>query len=65
VQLVDAVITVVVVVALLALTPVFQSFIDLVTAEAGGFVGLLLQLTIPLLFLATIIGVGVSARGGT
>jgi CHASE1-domain containing sensor protein len=65
VQLVDAVVTVIVVVGLLALTPVFRSFIDMVTAETGGFVGLVLQLAIPLLFLSVIVSVGISARGGT
>lgn len=64
VQLVDAVMTVIVLVALIALAPYFAKFIGMITSSADPFSSLLFQLLLPLLFLALIVSVGVSARGG-
>lgn len=62
VNLGTVVMTFFVLVGLLALAPIFYRFIDMATASADPFSSLLLQLVVPLLFIALIISVGVSAR---
>lgn len=64
VQLVDVVMTFFLFVGLMALAPTFFTFIGMIDNEADAFSGLLLQLVVPLLFLALIISIGVSARRG-
>lgn len=64
VQLVDGIMTFVVLVGIIALSPVFYKFIGMVDGNADPFSSLLLQLVLPLLLLALILSVGVSARRG-
>jgi hypothetical protein len=64
VQLVDAVLTFFVLVAVLALAPFFAEFTGMVSSEAGAFSSLLLGLFVPMLFVALIYSVGVSAKRG-
>lgn len=64
VRLADVSLTFVVLVALLALAPVFATFIGMVSAEADPFSSLLLQLVIPLLFIFLLFSVGRSAQRG-
>jgi hypothetical protein len=64
VQLVDAVMTMIVLVALVALAPYFARFLGMASSAADPFSSLLFQLILPMLFLALIVSVGVSARGG-
>lgn len=65
IHFVDIVMTFFLVVTILVLAPWFYTFIDMVSAEADGFSGLLLELTIPLLIIALIISIGVSAKRRT
>jgi len=53
-----------VLVAIIALSPTIYKFIGMVSSEADPFTALLLQLAVPLLFLALILSVGKSAVGG-
>lgn len=62
VQVTDAIMTFVVSVALLALSPVIFEFTTLIGTEADPLTGLILQLAVPLFFVAVIVSVGVSAR---
>lgn len=62
VQLVDVVLTFFTLVPIIVLAPVIYKFTGMVSAEADPFSGLLLQLLVPMLILALIISVGVSAR---
>lgn len=62
VQLTDAIMTFVVLVALLAVSPIIFEFTSLVGAEADPLSSLILQLVVPLFFVAVIVSVGVSAR---
>lgn len=62
VQITDAIMAFVVVVALLALSPIFFEFSAMVSAEADPLSGLILQLVVPLFFVAVIVSVGVSAK---
>lgn len=64
VQLTDVVLSLFVLVATISLAPTIYRFIGMVTAEADPFSELLLMLVVPMLFLALIISVGVSARRG-
>lgn len=64
VQLVDAVLTFFVLVAVVVTAPFYYKFIGMVSGEADPFSALLLQLVVPLMLLALIISVGVSARRG-
>lgn len=63
VSLVDVLLTFFVLVGLLVLAPNYYKFIDMVSAEADPFSSILLQMVVPLLFIALIVSVGVSARG--
>lgn len=58
----DGIITFVTMVALLALSPIFFEFATLVQGEADPLSGMVLSLVVPLLFVAILISVGVSAR---
>lgn len=62
VQITDAIMTFVVAVALLALSPIIFEFSSLIGNEADPLTGLILQLAVPLFFVAVIVSVGVSAR---
>lgn len=53
-----------VLVAMVALAPVYYRFINMGASEADPFTSLLLQFTFPTLLLALVISVGVSARRG-
>lgn len=64
VQLVDAFLTFFVLVAILALAPFFNKFTNMVAAEADPFSSLLLRLFVPMLLIALIMSVGVSAKRG-
>lgn len=64
VQLVDTVITFLMVVSIVVLAPTFYVFIEMLLGPADAFSGLLLRLTLPILFIALILSVGVSARRG-
>jgi len=64
VQLVDAILTFFVLVAILALAPFFTKFTGMVAAEADPFSSLLLRLFVPMMILALIFSVGVSAKRG-
>jgi hypothetical protein len=64
VRLVDVILSLFVLVATISLAPTIYRFIGMVTAEADPFSELLLMLVVPMLFLALIISVGVSARRG-
>lgn len=65
VQLVDAVLTFVVLVAFLVTAPFFYKFIGMASDAADPFSSLLLQLLVPMILIAVIISVGVSARRAT
>jgi hypothetical protein len=64
VQLVDVVLVTLTMVALLVTAPIYYKFIAMVSAEAGPFSSILLQLVLPLLFIGLIVSIGVSARRG-
>lgn len=62
VQITDAIMAFAIVVALLALAPVLFEFTAMIGGEADPLSGLILQLVVPLFFVAVIISVGVSAK---
>lgn len=62
VQLVDVVLTFFTLVPIIVLAPVFYKFTGMASSEADPFSSLLLQLVLPMLIIALIISVGVSAR---
>lgn len=62
ITLVDTVLGVVVLIAVIALSPIYYEFIGMATAEADPLTGLVLQLTVPLLILGVLLSLGVSAR---
>jgi len=64
-QLADAVLSLLVLVAMLVLAPVIYQFIGMARSEADPFSALLLGLVVPLLFLALLLSMGVSAQGGS
>lgn len=64
VQLVDAIMSFVVLVALLVLAPHIYNFLDMVRSVADPFSATLMQLFVPFLFLAILISIGVSAKRG-
>lgn len=64
VQLVDVAMTFFVLVAILALAPTFFTFTDMAVGSADEFSGLLLRLVLPILLIALLISIGVSARRG-
>lgn len=51
-------------VALIALTPFLLRFAGMASTAADPFSSLLLQITVPLLFIAFLIGIGGAATGG-
>lgn len=61
-HLADVWLTLLTVVTIVVTAPIWYKFVGMVSAPAGPFSGLLLQLVMPLLVLALILGVGVSAR---
>ena len=63
-QLSDAILSVIVLIGIVALAPTLYQFIGMVRAEADPFSSLLLGLAVPLLLLALILSMGVSAQGG-
>lgn len=65
VQLVDVVLTFFTLVPIIVLAPVFYKFTGMASSEADPFSSLLLQLVLPMLIIALIISVGVSARRGS
>jgi len=64
IQLVDAILTFFVLVAILALAPFFVEFTGMLRGVADPFSSLLLALFVPFLFVALIYSVGVSAKRG-
>jgi hypothetical protein len=64
VALPDALLTMFVLVGIIVLAPIFYKFIGMVAASADPFSSLLLQLVVPLLLIALLLSVGVSARRG-
>jgi hypothetical protein len=62
VQLVDVIMMLIVIVGIVVNAPFFYKFIGMVSDEAPPFPSLLLQLTLPLLVIAAILSIGVSAR---
>lgn len=60
--LVDVAMTFFVLVALVALSPWYWHFIDMVVAEADPFSSILLRLILPVLFIALLLSIGISAR---
>lgn len=65
IQLSDVILTFFTLVGIIATAPFWYKFIGMVAAEADPFSSLLLQLMVPLLIIALIISVGVSARRGS
>jgi uncharacterized membrane protein len=63
INLVSVILTLVVLVAIVVLAPVFTRFTQMVAAEADPFSSLLLSAFVPLLVLALIISTGQSAGG--
>lgn len=63
-QLVDAILSFAVFVAIMVLAPFFYRFIDMGSAAADPFSSLLLELTLPLLLISLLLSIGVSARRG-
>jgi hypothetical protein len=61
-QIVDVVLTFIVLVAALVTAPFMYQFIGMVTSEADPFTTVVLQLVPPLIIVGLIISVGVSAR---
>lgn len=61
-QLVDMVVGLFTLVALIALAPYFFEFASFASASADPFSSLLLRLAPPLMFVALLISLGVSAR---
>jgi hypothetical protein len=64
IQMVDAFLTFFVLVAMLALAPVFTHFASMLASEADTFSTLILSLFMPMMFIALIYSVGVSAKRG-
>lgn len=64
VNLVTVIMTFVVLVVIIVLSPIFVRFQQMVAAEADPFSALLLQAFLPILVLALVISVGESARSG-
>jgi hypothetical protein len=64
VQLVDAILGTLVLVALIALSPFFARFTGMAASASDPFSALLFRLVIPLLFIGLIVSIGVSARRG-
>jgi len=62
VQITDAIMTFVVGVALLAVSPILFEFSSLLGQSADPLSRLILQLVVPLFFVAIIVSVGISAR---
>lgn len=64
VNIVDIILGMALLVGIIVLAPVIYQFIGMATAEADPFTSLVLQLTVPTLFIGFIISMGVSARRG-
>lgn len=64
VNLSDAFLGILVVIALVALLPVFNKFLQMIASSADPLTATLLQLFVPFLFISLLITIGVSARGG-
>jgi len=64
VQLTDVALSLLVLVALIVLFPVYDQFIQLIAGSAGPFTTLLLRLIYPTLIIGLILSIGVSARRG-
>jgi hypothetical protein len=64
IQLTDAVLSLFVLVAILALAPHFSTFTSMVASEADPFSSILLQLVVPGLLIGLILSIGTSARRG-
>lgn len=62
ITLVDAILGFGVLVAVMALAPIIYTFIDMGSGAYDPFTALVLQLSVPLLILAVLISLGVSAR---
>lgn len=62
VQLTDIVLSMVLLVALMVLAPIIFEFTAMVGTEADPLSSLVLQLVVPMFFIALIVSVGVSAR---
>lgn len=61
-SIVDIVLAFLVLVAILVTAPFWYEFIGIISADADPFSQLLLQLAFPILLLALVVSVGVSAR---
>jgi hypothetical protein len=64
VQFPDIVMSFILIVAIVVLSPTIMYFIEQATGELGAFSSVLFNLAMPLLILALIVSVAVSARGG-
>lgn len=64
IQLVDVVLTFIVLAALIGLAPTLNEFANMVASEADPFTTLLLSLFVPLLFISLLLSIGISARSG-
>lgn len=62
VQLVDAIMAFVILVALVALAPIFFEFQAMVESSADPLSGLILTLVVPAFIIAMLVSIGVSAR---
>lgn len=62
ISLVDVIIGFAVLIALIALAPTIYEFVDMGTSVADPLTSLVLSLVVPLLILAIIVSMGVSAR---
>lgn len=62
VQLVDVILMLIVVVSIVVTAPFYYAFTAMAAANADPFSALLLRLVVPLMILAAIISIGVSAR---
>ncbi|WP_435125373.1 hypothetical protein [Halobaculum sp. D14] len=60
----DALLSVLVLIALVALIPPLNTFLNMIASSADPLTATVLQLFIPFLFIALLITIGVSARGG-
>jgi len=60
----DAFLGILVLIGLVALLPVFNTFLQMIASSADPLTGTLLQLFIPFMFISLLITIGMSARGG-
>jgi len=64
IQAVDGLLGFVTLVGIIVLAPVWTKFTSMISGSVDPFSQLLIQLIVPLLLIALVISMGVSARGG-